>query len=1366
MTGSRTRSFTAASLLMLFASFTRADQPPMVFTHLSTEEGLSQATVNDVLQDSQGFIWLATENGLNRYDGKEVRRYYRERNKVDGLASDYLWALDQDQAGNIWMATEGGGIAVLNRQTDTLKSYRHIPGQPQSLASDSVRDVLVDSQGRVWAATRDQGLDRLDPVTGVVTHFVHASSRPRSLSSSQNLYALLEDRDGSVWISTSAGLDRYRADGDGFEHFKPPVVIGGIHKILHLAQDSRGDLWLGSFDAGLQRLDPVTGRFTSYAHSEANPASLSNNDVRAVFEDSANRLWIGTASGLDLFDRRMGTFQNYGHDRSNPRSLADSFVVSIDQDRNGLLWIGTKNGGASRWNPRSWSLGHRRPDWLTDLSMVATFADAPDGGLWIGTMGAGLKRLEAGTGRVIPWAKGSAFTDPRVMSLLNDREGQLWIGTMSGGLSRLGADGSIKTFRVEPGGNSGLGSDGIMSLYEDQSGRIWIGTFEGGVSVYDPETGAIRRYTDVTGRSPWFERVRATAIREDRQGRIWVATDGDGLLVLDANRGLLHQFLHDPNQRGGLASNAVYALHVDAAGTLWIGTGGGGLDHVIDMSADLAAVRFENRSQADGLANDVIYGIETDSAGMLWLPSNNGLMRFDPQTKVIRTFHASHGAQGEEFSTGAAFRSADGHLLFAGTEGYNDFDPRQLQSSDQPPPVVLTRIDVQNQPLKSSVAVPLLDRLELNHRENALSLEFAALDFTDPARNQYAFKLEGFDQDWVKLGSDRRVSYTNLAAGDYVFRVRAASADSVWNDNGLRLPITVRPAPWRTWWAYAAYSCLALLLLLAAFRHQTRRLREQQQYTRRLASEVTARTAELNQRNVELADASAAKSNFLARMSHEIRTPMNGVMGMTELLSSTDLSSQQRHYTQTISRSAQALLQIINDILDLSKIEAGRVELEARPFDIEQLVDDCIALLAPQANKKGVELVVAVDPDLPRLFVGDALRIRQVLTNLLGNALKFTTEGEVLVRAGTKQVSGGRAIVRIEVTDTGIGIDEQVLGRVFDAFSQADESTTRRFGGTGLGLSICKQLIELMGGRIGVTSQLSVGSTFWSEIPLVVGDEKPLADGTSELAGLRIVVATPARSLQEAISLRLLAEGAATVPVDSSADLENLLASATDYDVLVIDADRLTKFGPQLRNLPVPADPRVVRVVLSRQPGVGSGDGDRRRERDVLLAKPLSLKGLREAVLDALQKSSTQPAAPAAVIRERPASRALGRILVVEDNPVNQLVAEGMLNRLGFTTTLASDGRSALALISTERFDIVLMDCQMPGMDGFEATRCIRAAERGERHIPIIGLTAHASAEAREACLEAGMDDFLSKPYTLDELGAALTRWSGQPVHH
>ncbi len=1203
----------------------------MVFTHLSTADGLSQVTVNSIFQDTRGFLWLGTQNGLNRYDGNQIKRYHRERNNPGGLASDFIRAIDEDAAGNLWLATEGSGLVVWDRLTDTFKSYRHNPGDPTSLASDSIRGVVVDRGGRVWAATRDQGLDRLDPVTGEITHFVHNGSVPGSISSDRQLLALLEDRDGSIWVGTSAGLDRYDEEENRFLHFLPPQAVNGVHEISSLAQDHRGNIWLSSFNAGLQRLDPATGEFTGYTHSKDDPSSLGNNHVSAVFEDSNQRLWVGHDAGLSLFDWHTGTFQTYAHERTRPSSLAGSIVSSISEDRNGLLWIGTENSGASRWNSRSWSLGHRIPTWLPDVSMINAFAETDEGGLWLGTS-VGLLRMGK-DGLVTRVAEDQPPGNKVVMSLLTDRSGQLWIGTMNSGLYLRHTDGSIRPFRAAAGGEHGLGADGIMGLFEDSSGRIWIGTFNGGVNVYDPKTDEIRRSLDATGKFPWFERVRAATIREDEEGRIWVGTYGDGLLVIAPDQGLVHQFLHDPKQAGSLSSNTVYALHADARGGLWVGTGGSGLDYLADTTGDFRTLRFENISQADGLSNDVIYAIVADSTGRLWLPSNNGLMRLNPENRSIRTYHTSHGAQSDEFTFGAYLQSSSGRLLFAGTHGYNDFDPLELLEDNIPPPVVITHIEVQNEPLSSAVAVPMLDGLELEYNENALTIEFAALDYTDPRRNRFAYRLIGFDEKWIQLQNEHRVSYTNLAQGTYRFQVKAAGADSVWNDEGAQLAITVRPAPWRTWWAYAIYTVLATLLAVAVYRQQTRRFREQQKYAKQLAHEVKARTAELDQRNAELAHASAAKSSFLARMSHEIRTPMNGVMGMAELLSATDLNPQQQSYTQTISRSARTLLQIINDILDLSKIEAEQIELETKPFALRKVIEDCLALIAPQAKKKDLELLTSVDPDIPGVLIGDRLRIYQVLTNLLSNALKFTTEGEVVLRARLKQSSGERIVVRLEVSDTGIGIEEDALDRVFEVFSQADETTSRRFGGTGLGLSICKQLVELMGGQIGVSSQLNAGSTFWCELPLALPDETPLTD---------------------------------TAPASQS------------------------------------------------------------------------------------QEAERPPAISGETIR---------RVLVVEDNVVNQMVAEATLSHLGYRSSTAPDGQAAIALLAAEHFDLVLMDCEMPGMDGFEATRCIRAAEQGDQHIPIIGLTAHASEHARDACLKAGMDDFISKPCAINDLALVLLRW-------
>jgi len=1359
-----TRTLMLIAAALLLGSNVRADQPPMVFDHLTLEHGLSQATVMDIHQDSQGFIWLATENGLNRWDGYEFTLYSRERGNPLGLGSDYVWAIDEDADGNLWFATEGGGVAVWDPRTDRFSSYRHDPVNSQTLSSDSIRNLLVDRSGRVWIGTRNNGLNLLDVATGTVTRFLHDADAESSISS-DNLFALLEDHDGNIWIGTDSGLNRYDAGQQTFERFDRIEGLDG-QSVLSLAQDSRGNIWIGTFEGGLRRLNPETNSVTVYRHDVDDTGTISSDDVRTIYEDSEKRLWIGTASGLNLFDRINGKFQRYQRDGSNPQSLKDDNVMAIYQDQGGLLWVGTRFGGTSRWNPRSWSFGHYYRDWL-DGAYVMSFADDAQGDLWIGTLGSGLSRLDLSTGErssIDDIAKNpAALADPRIMSLLYDRVGQLWIGTMTGGLSLLGADGTIETFRFDADDDATLGADGIMALYEDSAGGIWIGTFGGGVTFYDQETRHFQRIFGESGGDGALGISRATALIEDANGYIWIATDGDGLVLLDRHRGVVRQFLHDANDQTTLASNKLYALHIDDSNQLWIGTAGGGLDRVVGDSRQPDSIHFANFAQDKGLPNNVIYGIRPDDAGPLWLSTNHGLTRFDPDTLAVKVFHKTHGLQGEEFNFGAHHKLRDGQLVFGGTRGFNVFHPRKLDETTVEPRVALTAFELLNEPAETEGALSALSQYELSHHDDIVSFEFAALDFTDPSRNQYAYMLEGFDRDFVNAGNVRRVTYTNLDAGDYVFRVKGASADSVWNHEGLAVPITVRAAPWQTTWAYFAYAVITLLALFVFFRRLHQRLRREEEYARRLSMEVATRTEELHQRNHDLKVASEAKSNFLARMSHEIRTPMNGVIGMTELLRGTDLTSKQAHFTKTISRSAEALLQIINDVLDLSKIEAGRLELETLPLDFSEIVDDTVALLGPEATKKGIELVAFVDPRLTIDLIGDPLRLRQVLINLVGNSIKFTENGEVTVRVLCESRSGKQVSVKIEVSDTGIGIEDKVLKRIFDAFAQADESTTRQFGGTGLGLSICKQLIELMNGEMSVSSTLNVGSTFTCVIPFDISDSQAKRNFI-DLSGMNAVIATPLRSLRDTISRKIAAHHVNVTVAESSDDLSRAMEGGADsLDAVIIDTDAMDpdRVSDVLnRN----RDKRAVRVFLSSHVDMLSeSEILRPGSDDIILNKPARWPVL----LDSLQrindgvKTSGDLAASIVARRTSPIG---ARILVVEDNRVNQLVADGMLRELGCQVTLATDGRAGVAKATTEDFDVILMDAQMPGMDGFEATRLIRSWEDGKRHVAIIGVTAHASTDGRAACHEAGMDDYLSKPYVLEELGAIIRKWADKVV--
>lgn len=805
---------------------------PMVFDHITVQEGLSQSTVLDVLQDSQGFIWIATEAGLNRFDGYQMHRYTHDRSDPTALRSDFVWEIAEDTNGDLWLATKGGGLVRWERAADCFHTYLHDPADAKSLSSNTVRAVLIDDAGNVWAGTRGGGLNRLDPITGEFTRFRHNPLDPASLSD-DSVFDIEADREGRLWIGTNAGLNvldagrrefiRYRHDQDDGRSLSDDVV-------MTVYEDNAGTIWLGTYKGGLNRFDAQQGSFERFRHGVGDEYSLSHDYVWTILEDSDGRLWVGTENGLNLLDRASGHFARYHKDPTDSASLSNSYVMSLYQDASGLLWVGTRGDGVSRWNPRSWTFGHFKNERLKG-ALVTSFAADASGGVWIGTLGAGLTHFEPESGTIVPvesYLKGSSkLSDERAMSLLMDRAGDLWVGTMTGGLNRLNLDrGTIKTYRHDPEDSSSLGANGIMSMFEDGAGDLWIGTFGGGLNHLDRSTGKFRRFPHDPGDPSSLSSPRATAIVEDAEGNIWVATDDAGLNLLDRASGKFRHFGHDDNNPESLSSDSLYALHLDDKGNLWIGTADGGLDRMLGSSSDPQSIRFENLSQNQGLTSNVVYGVQSDRRGRLWLSGTNGLARYDPGRGEIKTFHRNHGLQGEEFNFGAYHRGPDGRLYFGGTNGLNAFDPLAVAETQQIPPVVLTAFEKFNEPADTALPPPLLDRVDLSYSDDVITFEFAALDFVAPEKNRYAYRLEGFDKEWVEQGNRRRATYTNLDAGDYLFRVRAANSDGVWNEEGLSIPVSVAAAPWETPWAYAAYLAVMFLALGGVMSWQRRRLQQ------------------------------------------------------------------------------------------------------------------------------------------------------------------------------------------------------------------------------------------------------------------------------------------------------------------------------------------------------------------------------------------------------------------------------------------------------------------------------------------------------------------------------------------------------------
>jgi signal transduction histidine kinase/ligand-binding sensor domain-containing protein/CheY-like chemotaxis protein len=1364
--------WTLAALCLPVSAAWAGTARPLFFSHLQMAQGLSHSDALAVLQDRQGFVWIATESGLNRFDGREVRVYRRGGPGGEGLDADFINGLTEDAAGDLWLATVGGGLVRWERRTDRFTAYRHDPARPDSLASDATLAVWAAPEGDIWVGTEADGLDRYQPRTGKAAHF-RASPGNSSTLPADAVYVLAPASAGRLWVGTDGGLALLdRASGQVlrvYHRTSRPALPDDQVRALHVERD--GTVWVGTLKGGLARLSADGETVRTFGSDPAVPGSLSSPFVRSVLRDTDGRLWVGTAAGLNLLQPE-GTFQHYVHRPEDPRGLPDSFIMSLYQDPSGLLWVGTRSGGVSRWNPRSWQMGHFRPELATGLP-IAAFAEGtqPEETL-VGTLGGGLLGVNFRTGAeriVLDTRRG--LSDDRVMSMLRDRRGRLWIGTFSGGLARQDTDGRLTVFRGNARKAGALPVDGVMSLYEDPAGNVWVGTFGGGVCRYREE----QQFECVDAAGPLGRRLsdpRATAMAADRQGRLWVGTPGGGLNLLEPDTRRVRIFRRQGvrTERAGLSDDRIYALHVDPEGILWVGSAAGGLMRVVPPGArqDDRASPLEVRSYgaADGLPSNVVYGIEAGDGDELWLSTANGLVRFSRSRGVLDHYTEAQGLQGADFNFGAHLRTRDGTLFFGGMGGLNRVRPADIQPGRHAPPVVLTAFEILNKPANVAVPAYLLKEAKLGYRDAVVSFEFAALDFVAPEQNVYEYMLEGFDEDWVPAGTRHRVSYTNLDAGDYVLRVRARNADGVPSAAPLELRLQVQPAPWASPWAYAAYGLLVVGLWAYGLRSFRRKRRQEAEYHRRLELTVQERTRELQERNQTLQELTTARSAFVARMSHELRTPMNGVIGIADLLLDTSLDDTQRRFTRSIQQSAQSLVQIVSNILDFSKMEVAEIRLDPVPTAVDLVVEQAVELFAGSAAEKGLELVCASPAvAVPEVLV-DVVRFRQVVLNLIGNAVKFTDSGHVQVGL-TAGVSGQDGLVHVvlRVEDTGIGIRAENLDHVFDAFQQEDNSTTRRFGGSGLGLTIARQLTELMGGRLLVSSVPGAGSVFTMHLTLPAtatgAGEYPSPEG---VAGLReVFILDPSPVVREVLLQWLGNWGIRARAAGSWAGFPAERLAAADADDVFIGGDAAWL---QTRGTPAdtwrewPAERRPRCVLLSgfnRRAGTPPS-GLNPAAFNAHLVKPLRWRELLQLLVRLADGGSPDPVDLNEPVFET-AARVL-QVLVVDDHALNRTIAVGKLAALGHHAVAVAGGQEALEVLLVQRFDLVLMDCQMPGMDGYQASAEIRRREAGSGvRLPIVALTADATTESRERCAVAGMDDFIEKPFARETLAEQLAKW-------
>ena len=804
------------------------------FTHLSTEQGLSQSRVDHILQDAQGFMWVGTYNGLNRYDGYRFKVYKPEANNPNSIGGVFITALFQDRSGALWIGVDQG-LDRFDPATETFTHFLSNPGERASLAGH-VEHMTQDRDGILWLATRN-GLDRLDPATARFTHYRNDPNNPRSLSSNDVRF-VFEDRQGTLWVATATDLNALdRATGNVTRY--PNCFEGPLDRIF---EDRSGLLWVSSTRAGgFASLDRQTGRFTRYTFFEEGTV----RGCMAILEDQYGMLWLACSpDGVLRFDRQGQQLTRYRNDPSDPASLSNNHALSLAEDREGGIWVGTDGGGVNRFPSKSSPFTIFRkepgnPNSLDQSFALSVFEDS-QGILWIGT--GQLNRLDRKTGKYTffrprPDDSGS-IANGTVYAIAEDHAGVLWFGTWGGGLNRFDRrTGRFKAYRHKPEESGRLSHDRVLALLVDRAGTLWAGT-EDGLNRFDPRTEHFTVYRDTGPPPSRIDRV----ITEGADGSIWFGTYEWGLQRLDPRTGKMVTYRHDPHLQGTLSNNRVNALCVDRSGQLWVGTQDG-LDRY-----DPQTGKFAILNERDGLPSNAIQGILEDAVGNLWLSTGNGLSKFDPRTRTFKNYYTDDGLTGDEFNNFSVYyKSARGEMFFGGVNGVTAFFPERVTDSPYVPPVVLTELRLFGEPVPIGGNSPLrksilfTDSLLLSHGQNIFSLEFSSLSYASPLRNRYRYKLVGLDKDWNEADSNHRfATYTTLPPSEYLFRVQGSNNRGVWNEKGVSLRIQILPPWWKTSWFRVG--CLAALLgsLWGLYQLRVRELRREEQKFREAVETMPA----------------------------------------------------------------------------------------------------------------------------------------------------------------------------------------------------------------------------------------------------------------------------------------------------------------------------------------------------------------------------------------------------------------------------------------------------------------------------------------------------------------------------------------------
>ena len=1026
------------------------------FKNITIEDGLSQSTVETIYQDSKGYIWIGTNDGLDRYNGYEFKHYKHDKYDKNSIANNYIVDIAEDKNGYIWVSTIGG-LSRINPDKDEIKNY-YSKEDSGNLSNSNLWQILCTKDNRLIASTID-GLNVYDKNKDKFTRILYKEGELPS----QYIYSLEEDINGHIWVGTDNGLVELDKDLNIVKSYQDAI---GDSDVYNVYDDSKGNIWVCTLDNGLFKINLDDKSVENYKNNNSK-ISIPSNNVRDIISDSEGKLWIATDKGLCTFDYEREEFITYNKKSYQSNSLIDDEIFCLLKDSSGLIWIGTYSG-ISRFNPNS-NFTHFKLDPYEDNSIsgnvIHGIYEDDDKTLWIGTNESGVNIINGESIKHLNKENSNIVSD-----LIEDITGfknYIFIGTNEGLSVLVKNDKTAKNYTITNyTTKDGLPSNKIRSLFIDSKGYLWIGTNKG-LAILDTNNNKIIDITyilDEMGVSDKFIR----AVYEDSKGNYYIGCFLEGgLIKINPNTKEYKIYKNIENDDSSISNNSIRYINEDLYGNILVGTSHG--INILNLSTD----KFNHYTEKDGLINNTIYGILVDKNNGIWMSTNAGISKLSTEDATFKNFTITDGLQSNEFNGRACFKSKDGNMYFGGINGFNVFNSQDIELSTFEPKVIFDNFEINGTNKKD------ISNIKFKSNENNIKINFFTNDYKNTKTTQYYYKLEGLENEWNMTNSNSLV-FANLGSGDYTLKIKTITQHGVMSDESS-VHFTINPPIWRSNYAICIYLILIIISILR-YMHKVNTLD-------RLVNERTNKLRKEMEKNEQLfkkvLSLEQNKNNYFVNLSHELRTPLNVLSSINQLIKEFTKKDnfitpeKLSYYMGIMDRNCSRLLSLINNLIDHTKIENNSYIINKKDEDIVYLVEETVLDMKDYIEEKGLELIFDTDVE-EKVIRCDKVDIERCIINLVGNAVKFTPEGgliEVLLQDLDDKV-------KIIVKDNGIGISEENQKIIFDRFNQVVDESSEQKGGSGLGLTITKQLITLHNGEIYVESEVGVGSEFIIILPV------------------------------------------------------------------------------------------------------------------------------------------------------------------------------------------------------------------------------------------------------------------------------------------